>query len=51
MINCKLYSNYITISININLIESNKLPKTKLELITKLCDDLQLIINFINMSN
>lgn len=51
IINCKLYSNYITISININLIESNKLPKTKLELITKLCDDLQLIINFINMSN
>lgn len=50
-INCKLYSNYITIFININLIESNKLPKTKVELITKLCGDLQLIIDFININN
>lgn len=44
----KKYVNYISFSIKINLVETNKCPNNKIETIYKLCSQLELIIKYFN---
>jgi hypothetical protein len=45
-IQLKKYSNYITISIKIKLIETNTCPSKKIEIIYELCNILEIIMNY-----